>query len=100
VNALKFGRNGWATLVAPGDIDAVHTVHMSTTGTVTVWHRTEDGHRLTEVRPDESAPRCAASRLRACRPRRPGSFGPDQAQRRRAPEAVRCPAARAARFTP
>jgi hypothetical protein len=44
VNALKFGRNGWATLVAPGDIDAVHTVHMSTTGTVTVWHRTRDGY--------------------------------------------------------
>jgi hypothetical protein len=31
VNALKFGRNGWATLVAPGDIDAVGTVHMSAT---------------------------------------------------------------------
>ena len=52
MNALKFGRNGWATLVAPGDIDAVHTVHMSATGTVTVWHRTGDGYRLTEVQPD------------------------------------------------
>ena len=48
INALTFGRSGWATLVAPGDIDAVHTVHMSTT----VWHRTGDGYRLTEVQPD------------------------------------------------
>jgi hypothetical protein len=38
--------------VAPGDIDAVHTVHMSTTGSVTVWHRTRDGYRLTAVQPD------------------------------------------------
>jgi hypothetical protein len=27
-------------------------VHISTTGTVTVWHRTGDGYRLTEVQPD------------------------------------------------
>jgi hypothetical protein len=40
VNALEFGRNGWDTLVAPGDIGAVHAVHISTTGTVTVWQRT------------------------------------------------------------
>ena len=43
MKAPKFDRNGWATLVTPGDIDAVHTVHMSTTGTVTVWHSTGDG---------------------------------------------------------
>jgi hypothetical protein len=52
VKAPKFDRYGWATLVTPGDIDAVHTVHMSTTGSVTVWHRTGDGYRLTEVQPD------------------------------------------------
>jgi hypothetical protein len=39
VNALKFDRNGRATLVAPGGLDAVHAVHISTTGTVTVWHQ-------------------------------------------------------------
>jgi hypothetical protein len=39
VNARMFGRNGWATPAAPGDIDAVQTVHMSTTGTA-MWHRT------------------------------------------------------------
>jgi hypothetical protein len=52
VKALMFGRDGCVTLVAPGEVDAVHTVRMSTTGTVTVWHRTEDGYHLTEVQPD------------------------------------------------
>jgi hypothetical protein len=49
---LTFGHNGWATLVAPKQHEAVHTVHINSTGTVTVWHRTSDGWRVAEVQPD------------------------------------------------
>jgi hypothetical protein len=89
-NALKFDRNGRATLVAPGDIDAVHTVHMSSTG-----HRDGVAPRGRRLPLD----RGAAGRPGASRRRRhdgPGVTRPPTRSRRHA----RCSRPRSTRSTP
>jgi hypothetical protein len=45
--------NGWRTLIRPDDqVQGINALHRNTNGSVTIWHETASGYRLTLVSPN------------------------------------------------